>query len=215
MEIFKKIQKLVQKDLKKYTDQQLLSRWPEKLNELNDIIQEERNFTKSSDKEVDTLIAAFALCFAKGKSVKSLISAINKKLEAWEAGALYDKLSEIEWVDKIAPELGCDKKDVEVLLADGSRCDILLPSCKNYPQGLAIEVDWCKNKWKEAPGQALLYSALTNSPPGVLLLLKGLSNEELHLSRCLVTCRQINAILWAYDTINKKWLNLHPLPLVE
>ena len=128
--------------------------------------------------------------------------------------SLHKKRSEPEWVDYIAPDIGCDpEKDVEVLLADGSRCDILLPPCSNYKDGLAIEVDWCKDKWKEAPGQALLYSALTDAPPGVLLLLKGASNEKLHLTRCLTVCQKIDIVMWAYDTVNEEWLNLHPLPM--
>ncbi len=130
------------------------------------------------------------------------------------AATSYKKMSETGWVDFIAPDIGCDpEKDVEVLLADGSRCDILLPPCSNYPEGLAIEVDWTKNKWKEAPTQALYYSAMTNRPPGVLLLLKGATNEELHLTRCLIVCQKIDIVMWAYDTTKQKWLNLHPLPI--
>lgn len=119
--------------------------------------------------------------------------------------------NEREWVEHIAVELGLDPEEVcDVTLSDGSFCDLILPVSKRWPTGFAIEADWAHTKWKEAPGQATLYSVLTDKPPAVLLLLTGKKNESLHLLRCLLVCQRLKIRVFLYDTRSKSWGTLKP-----
>lgn len=97
---------------------------------------------------------------------------------------------ETAWTKWLAQEIGGES---EVLLADGSRADIVTDT-------QAIEVEWIK-KWKEAPAQALLYSALTNLDPVVLLLTRGKPSEPKFLLRCLTVCRMAGVRLETYRTL--------------
>lgn len=71
-----------------------------------------------------------------------------------------------KYTERYYQEIWCNKMggELEVVLSDRSRCDCLLPN-------FAVEVDFAK-KWAEAIGQSLLYAALTNRQPGILLIAK-------------------------------------------
>lgn len=88
--------------------------------------------------------------------------------------------TEVEWVREVGPAMFGDDCQIEVMMPDGTRCDILT-------KDLAVEVDWA-TKWKTGPGQALLYSALTNKRPAVLLLVKDYRKEKAHILRCCLVC---------------------------
>ena len=77
---------------------------------------------------------------------------------------------------------------------DGSRADVLA-------DGVVWEVEWAK-KWKEAPGQAILYRVLSRSlEGGVILLTRRKSTEKLYYLRCLLVCEQSNLLLRTWDTM--------------
>ena len=88
--------------------------------------------------------------------------------------------NEVKWSAYIANEMGAR---AEYACADGSRCDILTDE-------LAYEVEWAK-KWKEAPGQAILYGVLTNRKPAVLLLVKNRNEERRFILRCALVCSKV------------------------
>lgn len=115
-------------------------------------------------------------------------------LVAFAEPAKPKKRGETYWAAVAADELfGVAGPDhVEVRLADGSRCDILT---KEY----AIEVDWADEKWKEAPGQAVLYAALTNRKPGVVLLVKNRRNEQSDILRATIVCAKLEIPIWFYE----------------
>ena len=71
-------------------------------------------------------------------------------LLAFVALPLFGKQSERYYQEKLAREIG---GRVEVVMKDGTRCDILTSS-------YAIEVDFAK-KWAEAIGQSLNYAMHT------------------------------------------------------
>jgi hypothetical protein len=73
--------------------------------------------------------------------------------------------------------------ETEVVMDDGSRCDILNDTH-------AIEVEWA-TKWKEAPAQAVLYSIFTGKKPKVILLVKSKTKEKLHILRCKLVCQEL------------------------
>lgn len=54
--------------------------------------------------------------------------------------------------------------ETEVVMSDGSRCDIVTPS-------FAIEVDFA-HKWKEAIGQSLNYAFKSNKHAGIVLIVE-------------------------------------------
>lgn len=74
---------------------------------------------------------------------------------------------------------------------DGSRVDVLTDET-------AWEVEWAA-KWKEAPGQALLYGMATGRKPGVILLFKD-REERLEYLRCLAVCSRAGITLRTVDT---------------
>lgn len=71
----------------------------------------------------------------------------------------------------------------EVVMDDGSRCDILNDTH-------AIEVEWAA-KWKEAPAQAVLYGIFTGKKPKVILLVKSRTKEKLYILRCKLVCERM------------------------
>ena len=91
-------------------------------------------------------------------------------------------LGEVEQSRLLAERYGCER---EVVLADGSRVDLL---SARY----AVEVEWCE-KWKEAPAQAVLYSAWTGRKPAVILLVgKGdAASEKVSILRCKLVCERM------------------------
>ena len=89
--------------------------------------------------------------------------------------------SEVENSAIIADKNGWE---TEVVMDDGSRCDILNDTH-------AIEVEWA-TKWKEAPAQAVLYSIFTGKKPKVILLVKSKTKEKLHILRCKLVCEKLN-----------------------
>jgi hypothetical protein len=92
--------------------------------------------------------------------------------------SLGDELSECR---RLAPKYAAK---VEEVMPDGSRCDLLSAE-------YAIEVDWAKDKWKEAVGQAVLYAIWTDRKPAVLLLVKDAEREKVDLLRCRLVCERL------------------------
>jgi len=88
--------------------------------------------------------------------------------------------NEGQWSAHIANEID---GVTEYVCIDGSRCDILTEKS-------AYEVEW-SSKWKEAPAQAVLYGALTNRDPVVLLLVRNREKEKRYILRCAIVCSQI------------------------
>lgn len=89
-----------------------------------------------------------------------------------------DELAECR---RLAPKYSAE---AEVLLPDGSRCDLL---SSEY----AIEVDWAASKWKESIGQAVLYAIWMDRKPAVLLLVKDAEREKVDLLRCRLVCERL------------------------
>lgn len=89
--------------------------------------------------------------------------------------------SEVENAAIIADKHGWQ---TEVVMDDGSRCDILNDTH-------AIEVEWA-TKWKEAPAQSVLYSIFTGKKPKVILLVKSKTKEKLYILRCKLVCEKLN-----------------------
>ena len=108
---------------------------------------------------------------------------------------------EIYYSAKIAEEMGVA---AEVRLPDETRCDILTDE-------YAYEVEWA-TKWKEAPGQAVLYSIWTDRKPAIILLIRNYRNEKLHILRCKMVCERLNIRLEFYD-VNK--LEFHDVTKLE
>jgi len=80
---------------------------------------------------------------------------------------LFGKQSERYYQEKLAREIG---GQVEVVMRDGTRCDILTNS-------YAIEVDFAK-KWAEAIGQSLNYAMHTGKSPAVALIVLSSSDNK-------------------------------------
>jgi len=93
------------------------------------------------------------------------------------AFALPPTANEVAWSKAIAAMIG---GQAEVRLMDKSRADIITDTH-------AIEVEWIK-KATQAPGQALLYAALTGRKPGIILLARGKPREEIYFLRCGIMC---------------------------
>lgn len=81
---------------------------------------------------------------------------------------------------------------MEVILADGSRCDCLTDA-------YAIEFDF-GHKWAEAIGQALNYAAQTGKPPGIVLILER-EGDERYLERIRTVDRAfgLGITVWVVD----------------
>ena len=88
--------------------------------------------------------------------------------------------SEVENSAIIADKNGWE---TEVIMDDGSRCDIL-------NETHAIEVEWA-TKWKEAPAQAVLYGIFTGKKPKVILLTKSKTKEKVYILRCKLVCQEL------------------------
>jgi len=85
--------------------------------------------------------------------------------------SLFAKQRESYYQEKFAKEIG---GRVEVVLKDGTRCDI-------ETNTHAIEVDFAA-KWAESIGQCLHYSSLTGKKPGVALIILDPSDNK-YISR--------------------------------
>ena len=81
---------------------------------------------------------------------------------------------------------------VEVRTFCGARCDIVTDTH-------AYEVEWIK-KYSQAPGQALLYAALLNKKPGIILLSRGKPNDKIYFLRCAVICNVAGIELQVVET---------------
>ena len=86
---------------------------------------------------------------------------------------------ETQWSKWLAEQM---HGEAEAKTFCGARCDILTDTH-------AWEVEWVA-KYKEAPGQALLYAALFNKKPGIILLAKGLPKDDVYYLRCAVICEK-------------------------
>ena len=96
--------------------------------------------------------------------------------------------NELEWTKHIAAVKGGVHQYV---CPDRSRVDVLTDE-------YAYEVEWV-NKWKEAPGQAVLYGLLTNKKPAIVLLMKGNTSDKIYYLRCLAVCGKLGIRLETYD----------------
>ena len=96
---------------------------------------------------------------------------------------------ETEWSKWLAEQM--DGK-AEARTFCGARCDILTDTH-------AWEVEWIY-KYNQAPGQALLYAALFNKKPGIILLSKGLPKDDIYYLRCAVICEKACIDLQVIET---------------
>lgn len=96
---------------------------------------------------------------------------------------------ETTWSQWIAKQKG---GHAEVRTFCGARCDVLT-------EEYAFEVEWVK-KYKEAPGQALLYAALLHRKPGIILLSRNSPMDRIYFLRSTVICQQANIYLEIIDT---------------
>ena len=76
----------------------------------------------------------------------------------------------------------------------------------------AFEVEWLK-KYKEAPGQALLYSALLQKKPGIILLAKDEPLDRTYYLRSVIICQRAGIYLEVVDTTKEHGENYHDLLL--
>ena len=97
---------------------------------------------------------------------------------------------EPEWSKYLAIKLN---GEAEVILYDDSRADIITET-------EAIEVEWAK-KWKEAPGQAILYGIVSNRKPSIILLTRNKPNEFKYYMRCLAVCAKADIMLRTFYTL--------------
>jgi hypothetical protein len=81
--------------------------------------------------------------------------------------------------------------ETEVVMDDGSRCDILTDTH-------AVEVEWA-TKWKEAPAQAVLYGIFTGKKPKVILLTKSRTKEKVYILRCKLVCQELGIDMEVVD----------------
>ena len=81
--------------------------------------------------------------------------------------------------------------EAEVRLWDGTRVDIMT---KTH----AIEVDW-SSKWAEAIGQALYYSDVTETQPGVILLVKDKEKEARFIYRFQTVAVKRGIKFWIHE----------------
>ena len=86
---------------------------------------------------------------------------------------------ETEWSKWLAIKM---KGEAEARTFCGARCDVLTDTH-------AWEVEWV-GKYKEAPGQALLYASLFNKKPGIILLAEGRVKDDVYYLRCAVICEK-------------------------
>lgn len=87
------------------------------------------------------------------------------------------------WCDCLAEQLDAE---TEVVLWDGSRCDLVTDS-------EAIEVEWAAN-WPEAIGQAQYYGLVLRKRPAVVLLVK--NGEERFAWRCQAVCARLGMAMY-------------------
>lgn len=81
---------------------------------------------------------------------------------------------------------------MEVVMKDGTRCDILTPTH-------AVEVDFAK-KWAEAIGQSLNYAMQTGKRPGVaLIVLSPSDNKYVERVRKISACYRLGLTIYPID----------------
>lgn len=98
---------------------------------------------------------------------------------------------ETVWSQWIAEELGARSEQATLFR---SRCDIVTLK-------YAIEVEW-SSKWKEAIGQAGLYSVALARKPAVLLLVNDREKEQLNIGRCAAVCGKFDILFTWIDCHN-------------
>lgn len=131
-------------------------------------------------------------------SCKAAIACVVILLLAFSTQATNDEsLSEVEWCERLATDLGCDlETGVEVRLSTGTRVDLM-------NEKYAIECDWA-SKWAEGCGQALYYAICTNRKAGLLLLLKS-SDDKRFVERAAVVAGRHGIAIWVYNTDTEVW----------
>lgn len=80
----------------------------------------------------------------------------------------------------------------EVVSFCGTRCDVVTDD-------YAFEVEWL-NKYKEAPGQALLYASLLRKKPGIILLSRNNPMDRIYYLRSVIICQKADIHLEVIDT---------------
>jgi len=80
----------------------------------------------------------------------------------------------------------------EVVMDNGTRCDCLTTSH-------AIEFDFAQ-KWAEAIGQSLNYSAMTGKTPGIVLILENPDEDRKYLDRLETTIKAHNLGIAVWTT---------------
>jgi len=93
--------------------------------------------------------------------------------------------TELEACRRLAPQYDAE---TEVVLWDGTRCDLLSDT-------EAIEADWAA-KWPDAIGQASWYSIVTGKRPAVLLLIRDAAAESRYIYRATAVCERLDMRLY-------------------
>ena len=106
--------------------------------------------------------------------------------------AAADWPTETEWAKRDVN--GCryvqSADDVEVTLYDNTRCDDVSKTHAN-------EIDWAKSgKHFEAVGQALYYAIVTQTKPGIILLVKDREADMKFVYRTQTVCAKHDIRLW-------------------
>lgn len=119
---------------------------------------------------------------------------MNKALFVFMAVSL-PLLASVAYAKRLQPEKWyqeqwCTDGEVEYTLLDNTRCDCLTATH-------AIEFDFA-NKWAEAIGQALYYSAETGKAPGVVLIMER-EEDSRYLPR-------IQAVIEGWNLPIRLWL---------
>ena len=91
--------------------------------------------------------------------------------------------------EKYYQQIWCDQAGgvTEYVLPDATRVDCLLPE-------YAIEFDFA-SKWAESIGQALYYGYMTDSKPGVVLILEKESDRR-YLDRINMVAEKLKITVW-------------------
>lgn len=100
---------------------------------------------------------------------------------------------ETEWSKWLAEKMN---GEAEARTFCGARCDVLTETH-------AWEVEWMK-KYNQAPGQALLYAALFNKKPGIILLSRNDERDPIYYLRCAVICKSAGIDLQVVETDNEE-----------
>lgn len=167
----------------------------QRLLEENNILEKEYKNYQSAWNEVAADNRRYAAHIETYKKLESSIGInLDESITADVKTELVEYESELDACRRLS---SANNWLVEVVLTDGSRCDLVSPD-------YAIEVDWAKSKWKEAIGQAVYYSLWLEKKPAVLLLTKDEVDEKADLLRCKMTCEKLGIKMFVYKAYTNK-----------